>query len=629
MLSEHESEDGAEVAKIRLMERGFSAVRRRREKDEGGRFAVELWQEAEPSLPPLAATTSRVRRSGSLSRKRSTPVLNESTNQAGPSSSSLSGKFARMRRGKSISGAALLLEQQQEEEQSTTSSKSRDMVYPTLFFAPSEQMAVLWVEALTVALAADSSFVHVAPSTGLTPSASLPVGLSSLSLAPGGPLASSRRLPSASAFPLPQGFNPDRRPSWLDRPPPPQANYRDSPEPSSLTSSTRSRSGSDVPAWLAANLAAHEPSTPTTPRQASALKSRRSMSFLPSNTVPAPASAAMDRSASDGRRSMEGGGRRLLGLIGRRSSKKDDAALDLGSYRMPSPTPSSSASTSRHPRLYSNTSSAKSSTSLADSLLSESHSTSNSSDRPATPLDSPIPTYTTTPATPRPKSPFAPSGAGQTTPKSFGDTLVESQGRRPPSRGVGSTPPVSLYGSRKSVADLQQLSAGRRKSSGRSRTPAEAAEESTASTSTNEGSDVFVDARTSLSSQRESSSGSGGLEHIVNPAELILQMRSERRGQQDGQFASRLPPRAPGMIGGLAHSFSTSHLSPSSAGSGFSFGGLSPPPRSMSSRQNLAGLAMGAGAGKSPSKSSVTSSSPARSERRRVVRKLSFGAVEE
>lgn len=501
-VEEVAGQDGAEVGRLVLHEHKWKRARRRLELDEDGRWAVEL------SQTDTGAATTKSSGRGSLSRKKSNSALSESTNNSVDSKSFANKLAARMKRGKSISSTAPVLESPSPHE-------------PLLFFVNSLELAEDWVVVLNNAL---RSATLSPPPASLTPSASLPALSSLASSSSSSSRTSSRRPQTGLPFTLPPGFNAGRRPSWLDRPPPTPSSYSTgSPAPTSAPPSqapaslteARNRSSSDVPAWIAATLAAgdsHKEGTrnqtatfPPPTQNRHELRARRSMSFLQLSGTP-PVSVPMDRSRSDGRSSMDAPGKgRLLGLIKRsskRSTEVSDVQADLGAFRM-----GGSSSRGSSPRPGSRSVASKSTTSLSDSLLSDSHSTTYSSDRPTTPA----PQDPSPQTTPRPKSPYV---APPRTPRTYTD-----------------------------VQELQRNLG--------------------ASSQTNHLSDTsrFEDALPSASSHEPQL-----LEPIIKPADLFLQMREERaretiaarRGLTPSASSSRLlgglspPPRSVSARRGLA-----------------------------------------------------------------------------
>lgn len=303
-----------DVTRIDL--RDWSCVRRRADLDDALGFALELCKESGSGRAP------------NLGRKRSQSALGETTNSFG-------GRLAaKMKRGKSILSAAAV---QPPEPPGNVGAIASLMAY-----APSAQLAENWIATMSAALCSvppglPTNGASRAPPprhSSMSPSASLPVDLSRLALSDTAIASSgvqSRRMPVSNAVS-------SRRPSWLDRPAPSPSTYLDGAI-SPVGDSNPQENPSTViePGWFAAARAGRRKSfTPTpTPRLAdtsvtmptSVLKSRRSASTLAVNvqsSLPSPvaSSIAMSRSQSDGRASIDAGGRRLFSLIGRRGSKK-------------------------------------------------------------------------------------------------------------------------------------------------------------------------------------------------------------------------------------------------------------------------------------------------------------------
>lgn len=546
---EGKKHDGAEVARLKVDQRGWTVARRRSTAD-GGVSDFELAQEPELELGETG-------KGNVLSRKISSPSLasvreSPGGEKEGGARPRFVDKFALRKRIKSVSTTSSIF--------GGTPAATRapiDEVEPLVMHAAE---AGRWIDAINSALAPLQISL---PSPLPTPrrSISSSASFSSFSITSTPLQITSRRplAPGVAPIVVPSDFNPGRRPSFLDRPPPSPRSYVNSQAPASSPPRegeelATSSSKSTVPAWLQAVRSSGSTATRISRSASTSLpqvKSKRSVSSL-SSSAGAP-STSMERSRSDGSRpsldsdfgSSEGSRTgRLLGFLGRKSSKGSDG-------------PSTASSSTRRTSgpLYSQGTQSTSSISLTDSIPSESHSASVCSNdvhlrttpqlASALDLASPLP----------PRSSLS-SLRGFWPGPQPSTTETKGHTRRTGSDGA-STSSRSPYLSAEDYRASDAASTPTRRGGSQGGT----SERREASLSTLEGPVI---------------------EHIVKPAHLISQMRDEveqrsRGAQRELHFA---PLRA----------------------------GLSPPPRNMS-RQNLSSLAANRLA-KSHSTASFLPSSP-------------------
>lgn len=339
-----EAEDGTEVARIQVLERGWNTAKRVGEEENSRAF--ELIQEK----VAVRKGSSGIGFAQNIFKLRS----------------------------KSVSGL-------QTSGKGSGGNEELEIVEPLTMYADDSIQATKWIEAFNKILSTSSTSPQFPPSLTLSPSPSF----SSFSL------QSSRRpsKPSPLLSTIPLSESPIRRPSFLSHPPQsprsnPQVSLTEpSPPPKRRQSVAMtvplspSTSKSNLSEWV--SLVKSSTAIPSPPLNSPQLKSKLSISSLTSIPL-GPSSTTMERTRSDGRSSVDSRGsggsggstKRFFGLL--KKSKKEVEKLNnsLSNFNITSnnvQSPSSPPLSGRllsPPQLYNPSSST---VSLSESLLSELH----------------------------------------------------------------------------------------------------------------------------------------------------------------------------------------------------------------------------------------------------------------